>query len=404
MDPLRLQLTERLADLVCTLSSGQAEALALEFENQRTARNVRQIGGLPAPKAVHEICDLWQRVSIDGESLADAVRCAARAVRTTSAYEKVELLYTGPGADTIRRTKQGLLEVIRSARMSLWVVSYVVTRGVDEILAALRERAEAGVAVNILVDHRIDGAEFGLARLARDAAGCQTLIWPDQAREFAPGQFASLHAKCAVADQRQAFVSSANLTGHAMEHNLEVGFLVTGGATPQTLARYLDRLVEDGVLVPGAPPGGSYDAAQRRHRIPTQTVRNDGRSRPEGHTPRVGRSRYSDFARNSLSFEQSGPARITGHGQSHAPLGGFRERLLLAWSQELPEDEERLQLSGAEVERRVLAVKDPGEPRPGRSGNQGTARPGLHGPRHLGMQVTRPGVGSKNTASAARGR
>lgn len=248
MDPLRRQLIERLGDLVCNLSTGQAEALALEFQTHRTPRKIRQLGGLPAPKAVAEVCDLWQRVSIDGEALADAIRCAAHAVRTTTAYERVELLYTGPYADSIRRTKQGLLEVVRNARSSLWVVSYVVIGGVDEILHAMQERAEAGVNVRILIDHRLENASWSFERLGKDAPGCAVFEWPDKARHL-PSGFAALHAKCAIADGRQAFVSSANLTGNAMDHNLEVGYLVTGGFTPRTLAAYLERLVHEEVLV-----------------------------------------------------------------------------------------------------------------------------------------------------------
>jgi cardiolipin synthase A/B len=250
MDSLRRQLTEKLADLVCELSGAQAEALAIELERLRTPKKIRSLGGGPAPKAVSELYDLWIRVSVDGEYLADAVRCAARAVRTATAHEKVELLYTGPGAGTIRRTEQGLLEVIRSASESLWVVSYVVATGVDDILAALQERAEAGVDVSILIDHRIDNAHFSFSRLARDAPGCTVLEWPDEHRDLGNGRFAALHAKCAIADGRRAFVSSANLTGQAMDDNLEVGYLVTGGSTPQTLEGYLDRLVETEVLRP----------------------------------------------------------------------------------------------------------------------------------------------------------
>jgi cardiolipin synthase A/B len=248
MDPLRRQLTEHLADLVCSLSAGQAEALALELEKHETPTRIRTLAGSLAPKAIGDLCDLWQREPVEGRYLADAVRCAARAVRTTSAVEKVELLFTGPGVDHIRRTEQGLLEVIRSSRRSLWVVSYVVAGAVQDLLTALQERASAGVAVSILLDHKLDNAHMGFQRLSNDAPGCQVYMWPDQHRQLASGYYAALHAKCAVADGRKAFVSSANLTGHAMDHNLEVGYLVTGGATPQTLERYLDRLVEEEVL------------------------------------------------------------------------------------------------------------------------------------------------------------
>ena len=103
-----------------------------------------------------------------------------------------------------------------------------------------------------MLDHRLDKAPLSFQRLAREAPGCQPYEWPDEARALEKGGHANLHAKCSVADGRRAFVSSANLTGHAMDHNLEVGYLITGGPTPRTLAGYFDRLVEEGILVPRA--------------------------------------------------------------------------------------------------------------------------------------------------------
>jgi cardiolipin synthase A/B len=251
MDPLRQQLLDKLAELACALSHGQAEALALELESSGSPRKIRQVGAVVAPKAVAELCDLWQRVpGVTGRSLADGLVAASRAVRATTAYERVELLYTGPGSDAIRRTHQGLLEVIRGARLKLWVVSYLVGGGSDAVLDALQERADAGVETKLLTDHRVANAAQGMARITKEAPGCNVFVWPDDKRQLPGGHFANLHAKCAVADARQAFVSSANLTGWAMEHNLEVGYLVTGGSTPKTLGRYLDELTESGTIVP----------------------------------------------------------------------------------------------------------------------------------------------------------
>lgn len=259
MDPLRAQLLDKVAELACELSSAQARALALELEVAGSAKKVRRVAGLPAPDTVLELCDLWKRVGgISGERLGDAIRSAARAVETTTDYEKVELLYTGPNAGVIRRTKQGLLEVVRSARSSLWVVSYILGFGADQVIEALEERAAAGVDVRILIDHRTEGGPQSLARLEKRAGACQLFLWPDEQREFQPGSFANLHAKCAVADARRAFVSSANLTGWAMDHNFEVGYLVTGGASPRLLGEYLDGLVRAGVLVP-TPRGPEPD-------------------------------------------------------------------------------------------------------------------------------------------------
>ncbi len=238
------------AAVCCELSAGQAEALAYDVERARSPKRIRQVAGLAAPKVVTEMCDLWiDSQALDAPGLADAIRCASRAVKTVSSYEKVELLYTGPDSRNLRRNLQGLLEVIRSSRERLWVVSFVIRSGVDDVIKAMAERAAAGVEVNVLLDHRADGYGGAVKKLAAEAPGTQLLLWPDERREFAPKQMANLHAKCAVADGRQAYVSSANLTGWAMDHNLEVGYLVTGGPTPQRLHGHLDALLDDGQLI-----------------------------------------------------------------------------------------------------------------------------------------------------------
>jgi phosphatidylserine/phosphatidylglycerophosphate/cardiolipin synthase-like enzyme len=72
--------------------------------------------------------------------------------------------------------------------------------------------------------------------------------WPLERRPQGDGGRASMHAKTVVADDAAAFVTSANLTGAAMGHNMELGLLVRGGATPRRLARHFHLLVENGTL------------------------------------------------------------------------------------------------------------------------------------------------------------
>ena len=48
-----------------------------------------------------------------------------------------------------------------------------------------------------------------------------------------------MHAKILVVDRRIALVGSANLTGHALERNLECGVLIRGGPVPGQLVAHL---------------------------------------------------------------------------------------------------------------------------------------------------------------------
>ncbi len=69
--------------------------------------------------------------------------------------------------------------------------------------------------------------------------------WRDKKPEFLDGR---VHAKVAVADGRVCFITSANLTGHAMEKNMEAGVLISGGYIPKLLESHLQSLVDTQVV------------------------------------------------------------------------------------------------------------------------------------------------------------
>lgn len=69
--------------------------------------------------------------------------------------------------------------------------------------------------------------------------------WRDKADQFSDGR---VHAKVAVADGRMCFITSANLTGHAMEKNMEAGVLISGGNIPKLLNDHLKSLIDTKVV------------------------------------------------------------------------------------------------------------------------------------------------------------
>jgi phosphatidylserine/phosphatidylglycerophosphate/cardiolipin synthase-like enzyme len=62
--------------------------------------------------------------------------------------------------------------------------------------------------------------------------------------------YAAMHAKCAVADNHTAFVTSANLTGAAMSGNMELGLVVHGGDVPKRISSHFASLIASGTLHP----------------------------------------------------------------------------------------------------------------------------------------------------------
>ncbi|MCP9966609.1 phospholipase D-like domain-containing protein [Actinomadura madurae] len=57
-----------------------------------------------------------------------------------------------------------------------------------------------------------------------------------------------MHAKIAVADRRELFVSSANLTQSGVNSNIEAGLLIRGGTAPERAAEHFDALRAAGIL------------------------------------------------------------------------------------------------------------------------------------------------------------
>jgi phosphatidylserine/phosphatidylglycerophosphate/cardiolipin synthase-like enzyme len=215
---------------------------------------------LPTPDfrdATGDFLDQWDSSagSVGPEAVAMALVTAALSELEHRRGETVEIVWTGPESMNIRfrQTEQAILEVIRSATKRLTVVSYAVYR-IFKIREAIAEAAGKGVRIRLIVEtpNRIEGqGEYDCLRALGEtlASACSVYYWPQENRQKDDnGKIGTLHVKCAVADGRQMFLSSANLTEYAFTINMELGLLVTGGKLPEQVERHFDRLVETGVL------------------------------------------------------------------------------------------------------------------------------------------------------------
>ena len=162
---------------------------------------------------------------------------------------RVQAVWTGPAAHEVpvRSTLGALLDLVGQARSELWLSTYSASphqRLREAVAAAVRR----GAAVSILIEtlggagSAISGSEPSLAFAGLD--GVRLYTWPKRRR---PAE-AKLHAKLALADRTRLLVTSANFTGHGLEHNLEAGLLVHGGAAPARTAEHLDALLAGGTL------------------------------------------------------------------------------------------------------------------------------------------------------------
>lgn len=167
----------------------------------------------------------------------------------------LELVWTGPGTvqTPFRRTDQALLDLIAEARRSLLIVTFAAYK-IPEVAEALVKAANRNVAITLVLetpDPKQGQKAFGaLHALGPEVERLSSVfIWPHDSRPHGPdGGQGALHAKCAVADDQTALISSANLTGSALNLNMELGVLIRGGGLPQKVAGHFRQLIQNGTL------------------------------------------------------------------------------------------------------------------------------------------------------------
>ena len=184
--------------------------------------------------------------------LAAALRGASGTASIMEKREAVEMVWTGPftGLVASRHTEQVLLEVINSARMRLFMVSFVAYN-IDCILIALRNAIGRNVKISILLESsKVHGGKIDIDSIKafkKSIPSANIYAWNSESKK-SDQLSGAVHAKGAVADGSLAFITSANLTRAAMENNMELGVLVRGGILPEVLERHLEALVTTGVI------------------------------------------------------------------------------------------------------------------------------------------------------------
>jgi phosphatidylserine/phosphatidylglycerophosphate/cardiolipin synthase-like enzyme len=217
LDDLESALEEGRIELSPTVAAIQD---ALRINNPR-AQTVREMLFSRDGRSLPEILDILRMA-----------RAAADQARLDAPRVEVAWTHPGPLAPTVRTTGAVAREVIEAAQRSLLVVGYSVT--VDPDLAGLAARTVAamggaamrGVVVTAILHRDQKNREALLRGWPQGHSAPGMFTWPER-----PGdELAALHAKVLVADARDALVTSANLTYHGYEGNVEVGVRVTGQA------------------------------------------------------------------------------------------------------------------------------------------------------------------------------
>lgn len=250
------RLLNAIAACADQLPPGRVESLAKKIAafdpNQSTLMASEIVGGGIVSPYVNELISAWQGTDIKANELALMLLSARQVVMQKDANQSIELVWTGPVTSVVsaRKTEQVLLQVINQAKSELLITSFVAYK-VDSLIQALNSACDRGVQLFLLLESSIDdGGSIEIdviAKMKSVIPMANVYAWKDKAIEFEGGR---VHAKVAVADKSACFITSANLTGYAMEKNMELGLLINGGTIPGLISDHLKSLVDTKTLTP----------------------------------------------------------------------------------------------------------------------------------------------------------
>lgn len=247
-------LLEAIADIASNAPPEQVEQLASQIrslEGPEAASSLSSWAVNPrASQRLKNLVEAWRKNSVPSGELAGMMIGASHALNHLNAAAEVELVWTGPTSALVatRKTEQALLQVIKTARKKFFLTSFVAY-DVGSILTALAEATERGVEISMLLEssdaHGGGVSVDAIGHMKRVLPSAKVFYWGEKTDAFAGGK---VHAKVAVADEVLCFLSSANLTGHAMEKNMEAGVLIRGGDIPRKLHQHLEALITTKIL------------------------------------------------------------------------------------------------------------------------------------------------------------
>jgi len=239
------QVCRRLAELQET--AGPKEKIAISAGV--TPPGTRQI----ITQMLHEWIE--KRPDLSPAHLSWALMAAGASDEAFRERESVEIVWTGPAgrSTAFRRTDQALLELIESAAESLIIVTFAAYK-ISRIADAIVEAGQRNVDIALVIESKETSAgHYVHKELATKSSRLLSVVkvytWPlDKRPTDSHGNHGSLHAKCAVADDKMAFISSANLTEYALNINMEMGVLIKGGGLPGQMRSHFRSLIRDGVI------------------------------------------------------------------------------------------------------------------------------------------------------------
>lgn len=143
------------------------------------------------------------------------------------------------------RTKETLQKLIEGTEKSLTITGYSISDYFADMLDVIIRKSQQGVYVRLYVND-MEKQKTALDRLmAYKSRFLQVYEYQKQEDD----KMAALHAKLLVSDAKKSLVSSANLSYHGMQGNVEMGFLIESPEKAKQIEDVMKEMVRMKVFV-----------------------------------------------------------------------------------------------------------------------------------------------------------
>ncbi|MEE1059786.1 MAG: phospholipase D-like domain-containing protein [Treponema sp.] len=159
--------------------------------------------------------------------------------------EKSKIVFTGPTSFLLKQTKiwEEVKTMFTKAERSITLTGYSVSDYFDEMLEILIQKSMQGIYINLYINEYEKHEEVLKKLIAYKTGNSYIRIYKYNQPE--DDKMAALHAKMIVVDGCKSLISSANLSYHGMEGNIEAGIYIESeekGREIEELLKNLKRL------------------------------------------------------------------------------------------------------------------------------------------------------------------
>lgn len=195
-------------------------------------------------KVIIELKDQFPNCS--DEEITDIVNLCMQ-LYSSKKTERADLVLTALDSFRVKalRTKETLRKLIEDTKKSLTITGYSISDYFGDMLDVIIRKSQQGVYVRLYVND-IEKRKVALERLmAYKSRFLQ--VYEYQKRE--DDKMAALHAKMLVSDVKKSLVSSANLSYHGLQGNVEMGFLIESFDKAKQIEEVMKEMVRMKVFV-----------------------------------------------------------------------------------------------------------------------------------------------------------